>query len=614
MSQSGTPPIFDTLLLLGGGGLVGTQVAKRAATDLQPRRIVIATLFREEARETITELARDFPQVAFEGYYGNIFLRGEPVSVDERVAMRSPMEQKQDPQVRRELFADLFSDFETAYAESFLVRLVRKAQPQAIVDCVNTATGISYQDVFLASDIVSRGLEELRGSADGRSDPGDTVVVPRARFESFATDLENLLVSISVPELILHTRLLHRVMTEIGTRTYVKVGTTGTGGMGLNIPYTHGEDRPSPTLMTKTAIAFAQTGLLFLMARTAGGPIVKEVKPAAMIGYRDIDYLVLRGPQYRRKDGRIVVEKAQPYVLYRSQEEPLGSELDTTPQVDRFEPLLDEEGHPRTLQLPAVNTGENGMFTRGEFEAITYTGQMEFITPEEIAHDVILELRGSNTGHDVISAVDSAVMDPTYKAGMIRHVAIEELHKLEAEKGVPSVALGQLGPPQLAKFLYEAHLFAVEYRSLDRILGAADEAGPSAEEISQRFFARLQQDPLREVVTSIGIPILWPDGRRIWRGPVVKIPAYNPKRNLLALDAAAIDRFAGKGWVDLRPQHMTWWIDQFRRMRGSTYARGSKWSSERLTRAAYLADEIRIGEVVAWLFNNTLDPAGHRIK
>src|SRR5260370_18770084 len=60
--------------------------------------------------------------------------------------------------------------------------------------------------------------------------------------------------------------------------------------MGLNIPYTHSEDKPSAQLITKTAVAFAHTGLLFLMARTAGGPIVKEIKPGGMIGYADITF------------------------------------------------------------------------------------------------------------------------------------------------------------------------------------------------------------------------------------------------------------------------------------------------------------------------------------
>src|SRR2546422_5535173 len=83
-------------------------------------------------------------------------------------------------------------------------------------------------------------------------------------------------------------------MVEVGTRVYVKVGTTGTGGMGLNIPYTHGEDKPSAKLMSKAAIGFAHTGLMFLMARTPGGPIVKEIKPGAMIGYKKVTFQKLR--------------------------------------------------------------------------------------------------------------------------------------------------------------------------------------------------------------------------------------------------------------------------------------------------------------------------------
>ena len=47
----------------------------------------------------------------------------------------------------------------------------------------------------------------------------------------------------------------------------------------LNIPYTHGEDKPSPQLLNKTAVAFAQTGMLFLMGRTPGGPIINRWWP-----------------------------------------------------------------------------------------------------------------------------------------------------------------------------------------------------------------------------------------------------------------------------------------------------------------------------------------------
>jgi hypothetical protein len=613
----------ETVLVLGGAGLVGYQVAKRAAHKLHPRRVVIHSLYRREVREALKRLSRAVSGVEFVGYYGNLFLRGRPVPADEKVTEISPMEQKADPEVRWATFEDTFEDFETAYRESCLARLLLETRPQIVFDCVNTATGISYQDVFTASRLVGRQLRGLGPRGRGE----DAVEVSPALLE----DMEKLLVSMSVPQLILHVRILHRAFRECGTRVYLKVGTTGTGGLGLNIPYTHGEDRPSPTLMSKNAVAFAHTGLLFLMARTPGAPIVKELKPAAMIGYRDINYQVVKGPQIRMVPGRdgprFEVVPNEPYILYAARTEPLGDRLDTTPKLDEFEPLRDGQGRPRKLELPVVNTGENGFFTRGEFEAITYVYQMEFMTPEEIAEIAVLEVLGANTGKDVVSAIDSAVLSPTYKAGMIRHVALQELRKLEEEKGVPSIALGQLGPPQLAKYLYEAYLFRQRFRTLDALLGdipttgqAARGDSPSAavmekaEEISQALYAEIQDSPLRDIVTSLGIPILCPDGRTLIRGPYLKIPGYLRTDPVLELDEARIDEFASKGWVDLRPKHVLWWLRNFQDMRMSVYAPGAKWSSERLTREAYLSEEIEIGEVVAWVFNNRLDPPGYRVK
>ncbi|MBK8231720.1 MAG: hypothetical protein IPK72_14330 [Candidatus Eisenbacteria bacterium] len=601
MSRSGQVG-FGSLLILGGAGLVGAQVAKKAAAHLHPERIIIASLYRREVEEVLSDLRQEHPEIRFEGYYGNIFLRGRPIPVSEDVKTPSPREQKDDPKVRGELFEDTYRDFETGYQESLLARLILSTRPDAVVDCINTATGISYQDEFLASDVVARGFSEIKEASS----------VDTTKLGAFGNDLEKLLVSIAIPQLILHVRVLYRAMTEVGSRIYLKVGTTGTGGMGLNLPYTHGEDKPSPTLMSKNAVAFAQTGLLFLMARTAGAPVVKELKPAAMIGYKDIDFVVARGPQWRRRDDVLRLESGQPYLIYDAQNEALGATLDTTPVPERFTTRNDEAGEPEALRVACVNTGENGFFTKGEFEVITAVDQMEFITPEEIAEVAVLELRGSNTGRDVISAVDSSILGPTYKAGMIRHVAVEELERLEAETGVPSVALGQLGPPQLAKYLYEAHLFRANFGTIEKVLGSPGRRGPSAEELSELFFFYLKENRIRDTITSIGIPILQPDGKQIWRGPVIKIPAYNPKAHQLPLDPAAIDRYAQKGWVDLRPAHMQWWLGLFERMTASTGS--AKRSSERITREAYLSKEIRIGQIVAWAMNNLLDPPGHRIK
>src|SRR2546425_7095066 len=87
----------------------------------------------------------------------------------------------------------------------------------------------------------------------------------RDKTEEPSLALYELLLSQSMPELIRHIFLLNKAMVEVGTRLYLKIGTTGTGGMGLNIPYTHSEDKPSAQLITKTAVAFAHTGLLFFI-------------------------------------------------------------------------------------------------------------------------------------------------------------------------------------------------------------------------------------------------------------------------------------------------------------------------------------------------------------
>ncbi|NNE42952.1 MAG: hypothetical protein HKN12_01975 [Gemmatimonadetes bacterium] len=587
------------VLLLGGAGLVGMQCARTIAREHPPRRIVIASLFRQETVDAVETLRREFPEIEFAGYYGNLFVRGAPTPIEEEAAEILPRDYAAVRENRQTVFDDLYGDFETAYRESMVCALIDREKPDAVVDTVNTATAISYQDLFSSSFVVSRGLEEA-------VDAGQV-------SDGFAKDVESHLISAAIPQLILHVRLLHRALSLSKTRIYVKVGTTGTGGMGLNIPYTHGEDKPSPTLMSKTATAFAHTGLLFLMARTPDAPIIKEIKPAAMIGYRRIGYAPVRGTTYRpAPEGGFRVVNGT-YKLYECREEALGGTLDNEPTFDGFSEVRDDSGNAAELTVPCVNTGENGTFTRGEFEAITALGQMEFVTPEEIAQLVSLEIQGSNTGRDVITAVDSSILSPSYKGGLIRQVAIEELEKLEDERGVPSIAIGQLGPPQLAKYLYEAYFLKELYRTVEGVLG-----GPkpqrTAQEISDAMKEHVLQSPLRHTVTSVGLPILLPDGRTILRGPFLRIPAYNRKAHTFDLSAGQIDAYAQKGWVDLRVAHMQWWLDQFTAMHDSVHRRETKWSSERLNIRTYLSEDIRIGEVVAWIFNNVIEPLGHRIK
>jgi hypothetical protein len=567
----------QTYLLLGGAGLVGLQVARRIAHDLKPKKVVIVSLYQDEVQEALdgpSGLRRMFSgyDVEFVGVWGDVFVR-EEFSDRRRASLLESYE------AREKLFADLNGPLDDGYQHSRLVKLILEHRPDVIVDAINTATAISYQDFTSASVIAKRHMDGLFGQLrEHRFDDA------RASWKDSERIFETLLLSASVPQLIRHVLLINRAMREVGTRLYLKVGTTGTGGMGLNIPYTHSEDKPSVTLLTKTAIAFAHTGLLFLMARTVGGPIVKEIKPGAMIGYADITC-------------RTIKQHGHPVKIYASRSFSLDGTLALRMDPAEFEALGD-------LDLPVVDTGENGLFTRGEFETITSLRQMEFITPEEIALECALEIRGSNTGKDVIAAIDGAVMSPTYRAGVLRQRALDDLARLEKKTQSHSVALGQLGPPELSKLLWEAELLKEIFGTVDAVLEQTPEA------LSEATYRLVQENPkLQHTINSIGVPILTPDHQLI-RGPFVKIPEV-PGRREVAIEDGDLDRWAAKGWVDLRPQSFRHWQERFRRM-GHSRQRIHMRGSAAVTRDAYLFDEIQVGAIVAWIFNN--EEAGYRIK
>ncbi len=555
--------MYHDFLILGGAGLVGFQVCRQLVLNLKPRRIVVGSLLESEAAGACTRLEREFGEgVAFVPAWGNLFVPRELANSPRSAVM-------QDGRLRARLLAAVYDDYEEAYRSNHLVQLIRGHRPEVIVDCVNTATGLSYQDVF-------DGAAKVRGWIKGETYDSAGVA-----------DLETFMLSQSVPQLIRHVRFLHQATSEYATAVYVKVGTTGTGGMGLNIPYTHSEDKPSKKLLAKNEAAFGHTGLLFLLARTPNSPIVKEVKPAAMIGYRAVQVMEVR-------------DKHDSSVLYTPKEVILGGRLELREnQADYLK--------TGTLKVPVVDTGENGVFTRGEFVAITALGQMEYVTPEEIARTVVLEIRGANTGQDVISALDGAVIEPSYKAGLIRSVAVSDLNAAEQQSGIPSVALGRLGPPELSKLLFEAELLK---RTMGSMAAVASDEDPSA--LADRCAAVLESSGVARTAPSIGIPVLLPDGKRLLRGPRINVPELEGHRTGVEVASAAdIDGWAKKGWVDLRPANIRIWQERFRRMlraRADLRDEGSAAAST----LSFIATEFEIGEVVAWIFNNEM--GGYRVK
>jgi hypothetical protein len=554
-----------SVLILGGYGLVGQAVSRRLIRE-GPRRITLLSLRREEAESAVADLASECQGVELSAAWGDVFTFAD-------LKDRPRREVFSDSELRGRIIESLLDPLsEAAARQYFLFQLVTEERPDIIVDAVNTATGIAYQDVYKTSRLA---YQALQAKADLRE------------------SLEMLLVTDYVPQLIRHVQVLYLSMLKAGTNAYVKIGTSGTGGMGLNIPYTHSEEKPSRVLLSKSALAGAHTLLLFLMARTPDGPIIKEIKPAAAIAWKRIGFgEILRG--------------GRPVPLYDvavDEAEPLRS-------GDRFRPVDPSRGRAtgQNLQNVFIDTGENGIFSLEEFSAITTSEQMEFVTPEEIADVVVRELVGGNTGHDVINALDNAVMGPTYRAGLMRHWALEKLRNLEKQHDVRSVAFENLGPPRLSKLLHEADLLRRAYGTMGRVR----EAAPG--EMSRRLAAEVERPEVRRPILSIGIPVLLPDGRLL-RGPECKIPPVTAAGDSIEISPDGTEAWAKAGWVDLREANMALWRDRFETIASEIDAIPAGETSSRFLRdRQFWSAEglIQPGKVVGWVF--ATEDKGARMK
>ena len=559
-----------TVLVLGAWGLVGNAVTRKLVGE-KPKKIIVTSLQKKEIEEEIEKLEKEFPQLPadyFIPWWGNIFVRNEFKDTNR-------YELLEDPSKRKVLLKDMMEELTPQILESSSIyQLLSQYKPDIIVDCINSATGIAYQDVYTTYHKISTMISE---------DPSK---------EDIITETEKLLCTQYIPQLIRHIQVLYNSMSKVNTEIYVKIGTSGTGGMGLNIPYTHSEEKPSRVLLSKSSVAGAHTLLLFLMGRTPDGAITKEIKPTAAIAWKKITYDEIR-------------KRGKPIELFDI------SPAEAIKLEDKLKLKIESKykSTGETLKSVFIDTGENGTFSRGEFETISAQGQMEYVTPEEIASDVIFEIKGGNTGHDIINALDNATLEPTYRAGFLQHMAVEKLAELEKIHNVSSVAFELLGPPRLSKLLHEINLIKNVTTSMENIL----EKTP--EELSQALFNFVKENSkLRSEIISIGIPILFPDGKTLLRGNEIKIPPFKGEDEL-DISEKKIDLWSTDGWVDLRVSNMLKWQRRIRALIYEANAISPDDTSSMHVRTKRYWDnfkEINIGKVVGWIFIH--EEQGRRMK
>jgi hypothetical protein len=548
-----------TVLILGGWGMVGMAVCRELMAE-EPGTLIISSLKAPEVEEVINTLKKEFPNVAtqFVGVSGSIFVRAEYKD-------KTHQEILNNPEYREGLIEDVLGNLtEDILQRSLFYQICQQYHPDIIIDCINSATAISYQDIFSSSHQVLHQLKDQE----------------KFSFTDFSAVMEKHLCTLLLPQLIRHVQIFYESMKRAKTHLYFS------------------EEKPSRVLLSKSAIAGAHTLLLFLMARTPDAPITKEIKPTALIAWKGINY----GP---------ISRQGKPVILYDC----LPSQAFTLKRSLRLQEekgwttLKSDSGQDEILHSVYIDTGENGIFSLAEFEAITSTGQMEFVTPEEIARNLIYEIKGRNTGHDVITALDNATMGPTYRAGSMRHSALERMRELERQYEVDSIAFEMLGPPRLSKLLYEAHLLRLVSGSLKEVIQK------KPPQLTKRITRLIRDNErLRASIISIGIPILLADGKSLLRGPEIKIPPYHGE-NELSINNHEINKWAHDGWVDLREKNMVLWQNRIHKIFQEINTLPPDNTSSRFYRDAryWTKDrETNIGKLVSWVL--ITEEHGERIK
>jgi hypothetical protein len=559
-----------TILVLGGWGLVGSALIRKLVSE-NPKKIIISSLRLSEAQDAVEKHILEFPDKGknyFVPWGGDIFVRNEFKEL-------SRQEIVDDPAKRKILITDMMEELsDEILHQSSIYHLLTEYKPEIVIDAINTATAIAYQDVYTSYRSIKRAINL------------------KADYNTVVEETEKLLCTEYIPQLIRHVQLLYSAMSKVGTKVYLKIGTSGTGGMGLNIPYTHSEEKPSRVLLSKSSIAGAHTLLLFLMGRTPEGPITKEIKPTAAIAWKRIEFGEIKRRGKPIELANIPVTQA-------------------VPLNDKFQ-ICSDINFPstgETLKSVFIDTGENGIFSRGEFETITAQKQMEFVTPEEIADVAIFEIKGGNTGHDIVSSLDHATLEPTYRAGYMQHMAVKKMDELEKTHEKFSVAFELLGPPRLSKLLYEIHLLRLFNRTMKDIL----QKTPS--ELSQRCLDIItSDDKLRNEMLAVGIPILLPNGESLLRGSIIKIPAFHGE-NILDVTEENINTWSNEGWVDLRESNMARWQVRLKELIAEAEdIPDNDTSSQHVRTREYWNnfEEVNIGKICSWLFIH--EEHGRRMK
>jgi len=393
--------------------------------------------------------------------------------------------------------------------DGFLFNLVKKYNPDVIVDTINTATVVGYEH--------------------------DPYSLARKVLNNEIKNASLLLLSANpIAPLIRFAQSLKYVLDNLKIDSYIKVSTTGLGGMGINLPYTHGdlnEPGMSSGILGKVAAAGIMHQLFWSLSHTPKCNI-KVVVPATLIGWQHVEYGNFRShgsglqkveiPKKQKiKKGKITFQKHK---------------------------ILNE-----TIKIPYVDSGENNAYSLHEMMTITSLGQMEAVTREEVAEAVLESIFGS-TKYDILTALDNSTLNPSYAAAIQKTQVFDKIRKLEEKSEYPSLATNNLGPT-VSKHIFELYvLLQIADNSIEKLLKM------SFEKIINSLKTYLKENKeIIEYALALRIPIIDTDNN-LWILDNAFVPEN--KKGVENISEIELEKYISSGWVDFRKKTVKMWLNK----------------------------------------------------
>ncbi len=520
------------IVLIIGTGQIGKAILNKIMLN-NPMKVIIHNLTEEESNFVCAKYKEMYPNIEFISSYGNIFM---PYNLKD-LNNRNLYDKSED------IINYFYCEINQSILEkSTIVTLIKKYNPTLIIDAINTAT--------------------VLGNAYN----------PEYNFKCYCEDPNScstkLLVDDYTTKIINFVYSLKYGIETYNVKKYVKVSTTGLGGMGINMPYTHGDNPKinlSSALMGKIAASGVLHQLLWNLEHTMGNNI-SLIIPATFVGYDSV------------KCEPIETDKG----LLFKRVVPTSYKITDKNKIEYNNTITNEY-----LRFPVVRAGENHVYSKMELNVLTAIGQMEGITKEEVANKVIDCIQGKSS-NDILSSLNSAMLKPTYLG---REMIYDINNKFNDTKYNYGIATGNLGVT-LSKKLYELYLIKEAYPTVTML------KNENIDNIVKQVNLQINDSILEEIIT-LGIPVLDND-YNFYIGDYSLVPNVNEDNNL---NKENIEKWSKIGWVDLRKDNIQFLINSIIEVYDDALERAKMCDNDIYFNFKKINDNYDIAEYLAY-YNN----------